>query len=322
MLFWHLIGLLGLSYVLGTAAGLIVRSITKVAQGFRVNEFIVSFFIVGVATSTPEIMVSINSGLRGVPELSLGNLLGASIVILSLLIGLAAILSGKLSLNRLLRNDDFFVYLAIVMLPALVILDGQLTRFDGVLLIATYAMFMVRLYGHRNFYDKRMKEGRGSELPVIKVDWKVEGVNLGIGLAMILLASYYLVGSATTVAEMLGISPMIIGLLVLSIGTNLPEFALVITQSYRQGRNIVLGDLLSNVGLNVPTLGLLALISPFAIPAGSGVMVAAGFLVVAVILFGIFMWSKNVLNRVEGAVLFGIYAIYAFQSFAGGSLFG
>ena len=302
--------------MLGTAAGLIVKSVSKIARGFRVNEFIVSFFIVGVATSTPEITVSINSALRGIPELSLGNLIGASIVILSLLMGLAAVLSGRLSVNRLLSNEDFFIYLAIVMLPALVVLDGQLTRWDGVLLIGAWIVFMLRLYEHRRVYHERIQQARGSaatEKPTIH--WRHEGIRLGLGLLMILTASYYLVGSATIVAGMLGVSPLIVGLLVLSIGTNLPEFALVITQSYRRGKNIVLGDLLSNVALNVPTLGMLALISPFTIAAGSGVTIAAGFLVLTVILFGLFMWSKNFLNRVEGAVLFAIYAAYALGSF-------
>ena len=314
MLFWHLIGLLGLSYVLGTATGLVVRSVTKVAHGLRVNEFIASFFIVGLATSTPEITVSINSAMRGVPELSLGNLLGASIVILSLLVGLAAILSGKLSINRLLRNDDFFIYLALVMLPALVISDGHLTRWDGIILILAYAAYMVRLYRHRNIYKERMGADAAADNKDRKIEWGKEATNLVIGLSMILLASYYLVNSATMVAEMMNVSPMVIGLLVLAIGTNLPEFALVVTQSYREGRNIVLGDLLSNVLLNVPTLGLLALLAPFSIPAGSSVMLASGFLILAVILFGFFMWSKNVLNRVEGAVLFGVYTAYAVNS--------
>jgi len=100
----------------------------------------------------------------------------------------------------------------------------------------------------------------------------------------------------------------------LSIGTNLPELTLVLTQSYRQSQNLVLGDLLSNVLLNVPTLGLLALIRPFTVLAPTSVIISAAFLVIAVAVFGILMWSKNQLTRREGVWLFIIYATYATSS--------
>ncbi len=267
--------------------------------------------MVGVATSTPEITVAVNSALRGASGLSLGNLLGASIVIMSLLAGLAAILAGKLSINRFLKNDDFLLYLAISVLPAVAVLDGQLTRLDGIWLVAVYFLFAARMYQRRNIYEPHLSVPTpgGQRANLLK-----DIIILAIALVAILTSAYYLVNSSLFVAHALSISPIIIGLLVLSIGTNLPELTLVLTQSYRQSQNLVLGDLLSNVLLNVPTLGLLALIRPFTVLAPTSVIISAAFLVIAVAVFGILMWSKNQLTRREGVWLFIIYATYATSS--------
>jgi len=303
--------LFALSYALGTAASFATKSAHKIAKLFHTNDFVIGFFIVGLATSTPEITVAINSGLRNVSGLSLGNLLGASIVIMSLLAGLAAILAGKLSINRFLKNDDFLLYLAISVLPAVAVMDGHLTRLDGIWLVGAYLLFAARMYQRRNIYEPHLSipapKGRYTHLGR-------EVTILIIALAVILTSAYYLVGSSLFVASALNVPPLLIGLLVLSIGTNLPELTLVLTQSYKRSQNLVLGDLLSNVLLNVPTLGLLALIRPFTITAFNSTAISAAFLVVSVIVFGILMWSKNMLTRREGVILFVIYIAYAANS--------
>ena len=89
--------------------------------------------------------------------------IGASIVILSLLAGLAAILSGKLSINRFLRNDDFLMYLIISALPVVAIFDGQLTRLYGLWLIGAYLLFIGRMYQRRNIYEKHLSADKVKE---------------------------------------------------------------------------------------------------------------------------------------------------------------
>jgi len=310
MVWMHFIILVALSYVMGVAAGLIAKNVRKLAEYWRTNDFIVAFLIVGLVTSTPEITVAINSALQGVPELSLGNLLGASIVLLSLMTGLAAILAGKLTINHILTNQTFFLYLGVIALPAIAISDGYLSRWDGVWLIAAYALFIAIVYRNKNLFAVPTRHKISP--PKINL-WRAAGV-LVAGLASIIIAAYYVVNSALFVAEALHVSPVLVGLLVLSLGTNLPEFALVVTQARNGGKNLVLGDMMSNVGLNVPTLGLLALMSPFVIPVAGGIAISASFLVLAVALFGIFMWSKKVLTRSEGILLLITYVTYAAYS--------
>ena len=90
---------------------------------------------------------------------------------------------------------------------------------------------------------------------------------------------------------------------------NLPEFTFVMTQS-RKDKDIVLGDLFGNVILNTPTLGLLAIISPFTISQRAAALASCAFLAALVVLFGIFMWTKKSLSRREGFLLLGFYAAY------------
>ena len=296
---------------MGIAAGSIAYNVRKLAEFWRTSDFIIAFLIVGFVTSAPEITVAINSALKGVPDLSLGNLLGASIVLLSLMTGLAAILAGKLTVQKLLTNQDFFLYLAVVALPAIAISDGYLSRLDGLWLIGAYALFIGLLYKHKVAYQGHAptpkKTLTRSEL------LKAIGI-LILGLIVIIMAAHYVVESALFVASALHVPPVLVGLLILSIGTNLPEFALVVTQAKNGGKNLVLGDMMSNVALNVPTLGLLALVSPFAVTVSGGIAISATFLVISIALFGIFMYSNKALTKVEGALLLATYTAYAAYS--------
>ncbi len=306
MLFAHLFLLFILSYVLGRAAGFVGQSLHRLGRHFRSNDFLMAFLILAAATSAPEITVALNSAWRGVPELSLGNLLGASIVVLSLLVGLASILAGRLSIQKFFRGGDFLIYLALTVLPVVAVADGYLSRLDGVMLIAAYLYFLLHFHQQKERYPEHFKRSRKEKAHLGQEAWI-----LFLSLVVLLAASYFLVNSALFVARALNVAPLLIGLLVLSIGTNLPEFALVLTQSRRGQKEIALGDLLGNVLLNTPTLGLLALFAPFAVSQTAVVFASAVFLLVVAALFGLFMWSKNVLSRQEGLVLLVVYALFA-----------
>lgn len=306
----HSLALFGLSYVLGVAASFVAKRAEIISKKFGVSDFVIGFFVIGVATSMPEITVAISAALKGIPELSLGNLLGASIVIFSLLIGLAAFFAGKLKINRFLKDDDFILYCLVSSLPALAVADGHLTRIDGWWLIGAYLILGYKLYRRSHVYDKHMPLDRahkhhhmGSQLAAMV-----------LGIVLLVVASTYLVNSAVALSAVLGIPAIVVGLLGLSLGTNLPEFAMVITSGKNKDSNLVLGDLMSNVLLNVPTLGLLAIIRPFEISQLQSIIASAVFLAIATGMFGFLMWSKRSLTRREGLILIAIYGVYAWIS--------
>lgn len=303
MIMLHLVIMAVLSLVMGKAARHIADAVRVIAKGFGVSDFFISFGLLGLATSMPEISVAVFSAARGTPGLSLGNLLGANVVVLTLLCGLAAVLAKRLNPSDIQRHHTLPLFLGIVSLPILAVADGRLTRVDGIFLTMAHLIFI----GH---------EYRGRHWTV--ADWWKNGSKDGMSrhaviaaaaVAVLLAASYFLVNSALAVASAVGAAPIIIGLLMFSVGTNLPELALVLTQS-RTHRDVVAGDLFGNVLLNTPTLGLLALISPFEIEQKAAALVSCAFLAVAIVCFGIFMRTRRELARWEGYVLLGLYGAY------------
>lgn len=301
----HLLLMAALLIVMGKAARRISLAIHHIAKHLGWSDFLVAFGLLGLATSMPEISVAIFSATRGAPTLSLGNLLGANIVILSLLSGLAAILTKKVSPGSFYRQNTLPLFLFCIALPAIVVLDGSLTRLDGILLTAAYLAFMVHLY---------LRNGEMRRIPDLddaaKRSFAEHALVTAAALAVLLTASYFLVNSALIVAKDIGAAPLIIGLMLFSLGTNIPEFTFVVTQSKGPNKNVVLGDLFGSILLNTPTLGLLAIISPFRIDGNGATAVSAFFLLALTVVFGVFMWTKRSLERAEGYMLLAFYAAF------------
>lgn len=303
MIALHLLLIAVLSLVMGKAAHYVVDAVRLGGKRFGLSKFLVAFVFLGMATSLPEISVALLSALRGTPGLSLGNLLGANIVILSLLSGLAAVIGGKLHPGDIYSKRTLPLFLFIILLPAFAVVDGRLTRADGVLLIAAHFLFVLHLYWSREATALRAEAapiGRFSRQLALAV----------VAVAVLVGSSYFLVNSALVVARSLGATPLVIGLLLFSVGTNLPEFSLVLTQAGGRQKDVVLGDLFGSLLLNTPTLGLLAVISPFTVSDMASVTASAVFLMVLAAVFGVFLWTGRALERREGFCLLAMYAAY------------
>lgn len=308
MLILHVIALFALPVVMGRSAKTIGASMKGLAQSRGVSAFAISFVVLGFATSLPEIFVAAFSAARGTPDLSLGNLLGANIVILSLLVGLTAVLAGKISPPGLYRKNVLAFFVAVIGLPALSVLDGRVTRMEGAAMIILHALFLA-YFARTQPKIEQHPDGRG-----LSRMWR--GAAAG---GILLGSSYLLVNSALTVAETVGIPPLVIGLLMLSLGTNLPELTFVLTTAAGPKKDIVIGDLFGSVLVNTPTLGLLAVLSPFQIARPVQAGVAAAFLLILLVLFAVLIVTGRALTRREGFVLIVFYAVFLFNQFKFGS---
>lgn len=299
----HLAIMAVLSVAMGIATRHIATATHAVARGFGVSDFFASVVLLGVATSMPEISVTLFSAARGTPGLSLGNLLGANVVILTFLCGLVAVIAKRVSPADLRRHHTLPFFLANVSLPILAVVDGRLTRMDGVVLILAHAAFLAHEYRGRSrgFLETIRNGGRNGIAKNAAV--------LAIAVTALLVASYFLVNAALAVAQSLGAAPVVIGLLLFSVGTNIPELTLLLTRA-RTHKGVVTGDLLGSALMNTPTLGLLALVSPFEVAQKDAVLASCVFLALSVACFGVFIRTKRELSRREGFVLLALYAAY------------
>lgn len=308
-----------LSFVLGKVSDVAADSVRRLSDHFRINEFLVSFFLLGLTTSIPEIAVALFSAWRDVPELSFGNLIGANIVVLTLMIGVTALLAGKLSLHRALHKDDFFLTLVLVGLPIPFMLNGHMSRVEGLTLLFACGYFLLHFFWRRRAYQKRpdgaRRHGRlQRELLIFTAS-----------STALLLTSYVLVQVSLRAAAALGVPLLVVGLLMISLGTNVPEFSFVFHQAsrkYSRERGIATGVLLGNVVFNTPALGLLAFLRPFSIQDVHAVWVSAGFLTVVLYATWVFFLSERKLTRREGGLLLLLYALFvAYQLGLFGPLF-
>jgi len=272
---------------------------------------------VAFGTSAPELAVSVSASLGGDADVALGNVVGSNIGNILLILGASAIIGGLAVDQRIIRLD-IPLLLAASFATLLLSLDNLIGRLDGLLLfggIIAYTTWLARAARReRNAqvleeYDEAVEvlEGAAVERPVA-----VQLAYVLVGLGVLVLGSQLLVGSATDIAEELGVSDLVIGLTVVAIGTSLPELATSVLAAMRGQRDIAVGNVVgSNLFNLLSVLGLTGLVSADGIRVTDDslridlpVMLAATIVLVPII------WNGFKIERWEGVLFVGFYVLY------------
>lgn len=311
-------------FLIGKSADILIKALANLGKRLGWNEFVVGFIILGLATSLPELFVAVNSGREGFPQLSLGNILGGIVVLFTLLIGLNALLQGVISTKdkfsavnifRFLPRalpfwrpkffvKDLFLMALVILLPLVLLWDKELSRLDGLALIVAYLFFTLHA-----IYDRRME---GWEPPVEVVGWRKILIWLAVGLIGLFIFSWLIVKQAVFLAEAWQMPLLIFGLLLLAIGTNLPELTLTVRARHQHGE-VVVGDILGSAMANILVLGILAFLFPFQIVYWQPLLIVSVSLIIVTLFLLIFLHTRNRLERWEGGALVAMYLIYLFM---------
>jgi len=304
MLFDQIIILLISLAVLAKSASLVVQNLVKTANILRWSTFIVSFIALGLASSAPELFVGINASLDNTPQLSLGNVMGASIVLLTLLTGLTALISGKVIVDATFTHKDLFIMNCVIMLPIVLLYDGSLNRIDSAIMFAAYLLYVIRIYNTRNKLSH----------PVSKINHNNELQKsiayLLLGFVGLAIASNFAVDSARAIAEFLNVPVLLLGILVFSLGTNFPELVIALAAVKRKQKAIVIGNVLGSTTTNTLIISIVAFIKPFEVLDFSLFKLSVFFLVIAIASFTYFIKSKNAITRLEGIYLLSVYVFF------------
>jgi cation:H+ antiporter len=278
-------------------ARLIESSLVHISRKMHVNPFVTGFIVLAIASSLPEISVAVNSAIQGVPDLALGNLFGATIFLLTFVIGSLAIKRKEIVFNGVFGKTQVIWAMLLVFMAIAMITDGNLTAIEGLLLILFYlcfAAYIIRLtYKHtpehkvtvltdRQFYDSFIKSI--------------------IGVIMLIVFSNLVVHSSINLATSLGISETIIGIVFLGIGTNLPEIVIMLTSNGGSENKLAAGDIIGSAVVNIPTLGVIGVLLPHVIE-GFSVLLPA-------VLFAYFASTGKKLTAREGVVLVALFLIF------------
>ena len=289
----------------------LVKSLTKIAQFLGWREFVLAFFIMAFAGSLPNLFVGINSVLRGIPHLSLGEILGGNIVDLTIAAALAAIISknGLTIKSRTTQGTAIFT-LIIAILPLLLILDRTLSRADGVILLFTFFVYAFWLFSKEERFTRVFEEAKKT------IGLKDVFKNLGIlfsSLVLLLLAAKGIVESAIFFSEALNVPIILIGILVVGMGNALPEIFFGIQAAKKGDDWMVVGGLMGAViSASALVLGIVALLHPIEIGNVDFSLLATArfFLIAAAIFFLLFIRTGHKITRNEGIFLLILYLVF------------
>ena len=290
--------------VLWYASSLVVNGVERFARSVRISSFVTSFLLLGVLTSLGEISVGVNSILDKRPDIFVGDLIGGSFVIVTLIIPILAIFGRGVTLGQHLQPKKLSFFLVLIVAPSFLILDGFVSRYDGLLLILLYAVFF-------NLFQKSEKIWEAADLNKLE-DGKTK-FNLAkiiAGAVLIFLASKILVDKTIYFADLLRIPSFLISILFLSIGTNLPELVIAARTIKNNHKSIALGDYVGSAATNSLLFGVLILVyGPFEIATGV-FNVTLFILLLGYILFFSFAHSRKHLSLIQGAVLILVYVLF------------
>jgi cation:H+ antiporter len=291
------LGLVGLFF----GGEYLVRGATSIARHYRLSPMVIGLTIVGFGTSAPELLVSVQAALAGQPAIAIGNVLGSNIANILLILGISAAIAPLLIPARKLWRDLGFMLLASAAIW-LILLDGMVTRLEGVLLLTGLLVFLLTAF----LTGKAPEEEDTLPLPPLS---RAILMTLG-GLVVLVIGARLLVDSATEIARAFGISEAVIGLTIVAVGTSLPELATSVIAAIRKQTEIAVGNVVGSNIFNIfGILGVTALITPIPseprflqldMPWVAGT--AVGLSVLAVVLGG--------LPRLAGVALLGVYAGY------------
>lgn len=303
--------------VLVWSADKFVDGAVGVAEFCGMSTLLIGMVVVGFGTSAPELTVSVISASQGNPELALGNAYGSNIANIALILGATALISPILMQRSVLRGD-LPILLAVSVLSIILVWDGSVARWNGILLLIVFTAAMA--YSIRRELKKVKLEK--SESPSDNADTaEPKKVSLGksvfwlvLGLVLLVVSSRALVWGAVEIARALGVSDLLIGLTIVAIGTSLPELASSIAAARKGENDLALGNIIgSNLFNTLAVVGLAAIVSPMdaiekAVTYRDMPLMIA--LTVALIVLGFRRKGDGRLNRIAGAILLAVYVGY------------
>lgn len=310
------------SFVVHMVAGLVllvwgadrfVHGAAAVARNLGVTPLLIGLTVVAFATSSPEILVAVVASVRDEPSLAIGNAIGSNIVNIGLVLGVTAIIR-PIKLESATLRREMPALLAVTLLTVSLFLDAQLTRTDGIVLLTGLVIVMVWLVrlGSHSAANDPIKMDFEAEIPD-DVSMRAAITWVVVGLSALLLGAQLLVTGSIGIAQMFGISEMVIGITIVALGTSLPELAVSLVSVFKGEYGLAVGNIVgSNIFNLLAVIGIAVTIQPAAL--APSVLSLHIFVMVAftLVLFAMTYDYDGTtrLSRLEGAALLLAFLAY------------
>lgn len=305
---------------------LLVRGASEIAMRLGVSPLVIGLTVVGFGTSSPELVVNILGSIRGETGLAFGNVLGSNVSNLALVLGAAALMSPIMIQGQLMRREVPLLLLATAVLAAMA-LDGPLeghpsviSRSEAVVLLLLFCIFIY--INAVDFVLLKKAEPLAADVadyPLIATAATGRWGWLMVvgGLALLVLGGEMTVRGGVAIANTLGVSPAVVGLFMVAVGTSMPELATSIIAAIKRESDLALGNIIgSNIFNTLVVLPASGLIGEVPVPRG-GIGDVAVSLGLAAMLIPVFLFGKKGrLGRPAGGLLLVGYVVYVIARIA------
>ena len=290
---------------------LLVKSLSKISKFLGISEFSAAFVIMAFATSIPELFVGISSARAGNPALSLGNIIGANILDLTLIAGIIILSAKQIKFKtKKIGADIYFMLVSISLLILLYSIGKSLSRIDGLILLGVFSMHTSQILKKRKKYIKTKIENNKTQIS--RFYWLLIFLIALIGL---FFSSNFVVKSSIELAIDLKLPDIMIGLFLLSIATTLPELVFGISAANLKHKEMAIGDQIGTVVANSTlVLGIVAIIHPITAEFFP-FLISSIFMFISAFIFFTFVKSGNQLEKYEGVSLILIYVLFIIFEF-------
>ncbi|MBU1179174.1 sodium:calcium antiporter [Patescibacteria group bacterium] len=316
-MFFYVLIFIASFLVLAWSSGFLVKSLTSLARFFSMSEYVMSFIFMSFITSLPELFVGFSSAANDIPEFSFGNVLGANLLKITLMMGLIVVLGNGLHISSKISKRNFWIISGFAFLPLLLAADGVLSGWDGLALLLAFTFYIVRLRREREYFTKTTAILNGNSFAVNhrrhhSILNIFEHLSRSfIGLFLLIISSCAIVWSGKYLAEGINLSFLSFGILFVAVGTSLPELIFGVRARMLKHGSMAIGNALGSIAFNsMFVLGLVSIMNPIRLVFSASLVSVVGFSVVAFLFFNGFVFSKSFISRKEGIVLLFIYASF------------
>lgn len=302
---WNIFLYLFSFLVIWFGAGLAIGAVERFSKSLKLSSFTVSFLILGFFTSISELSVGVNAIIDNDPEIFVGNLIGASIVIFMLIVPLLAIIGNSLTIQPQFRGRSLMMSLIVIAAPVLLSLDGNVNRFDGLICILLYFALAIMIQRRKGFLERLPGTRNISRRRLLTEIGKVVA-----GILLIFGASNIVVDLTLIFSAQSNLSPFLLSLLLVSIGTNLPELSLILRSAFKKNKDVAFGDYVGSASFNTFLVGFLTLVYGKPVFLTNSYAISLLYLILGLGLFYWFSRSRNTVTRTEGLILLLIYIAF------------
>jgi cation:H+ antiporter len=291
--------------VLIFGADLIINQSERIALKFHIPEFIIGATLIALGTSLPEMAASIAASYNGKPDIAIANVIGSNTLNITLVLASVFLIAKRINPNRDFFAKDSTWALVPVLIFVLMILDGVISRFDALLLLLLMGAYLLFLLQDA----KNVPEEDLVDLDEKHFSWLKSLALLLSGFLLVMLGAHFTVESASDIAKSFGISEWIIGIIMISVGTSLPELVVSIAASLKGKVDMAIGNIIgSNMANTTVVIGAAALTAPLSIDAQHYLFDIATMIVATLIL--VFLTANKLYNKSAGISLIIILGLF------------